>query len=84
MTNMIGMYAMHNDAFDYNLLSVFDAMLRERSVTRAAEQLGLTQSAMSHASTGCATTSTIRSSSRPAKAWRRPPRPRPWPAPSSK
>ncbi|QBY55927.1 LysR family transcriptional regulator [Cupriavidus oxalaticus] len=40
---------MHNDAFDCNLLAVFDAMLRERSVTRAAAQLGLTQSAMSHA-----------------------------------
>lgn len=49
MTNMIGMYAMHTDTFDYNLLAVFDAMLRERNVTRAAEQLGLTQSAMSHA-----------------------------------
>ncbi|WP_431831608.1 LysR family transcriptional regulator [Cupriavidus consociatus] len=44
-----GMYAMHSDTFDYNLLTVFDAMLRERSVTRAAAQLGLTQSAMSHA-----------------------------------
>ena len=44
------MYAVHNDSsFDYNLLAVFDAMLRERNVTRAAEQLGLTQSAMSHA-----------------------------------
>ncbi|MBP0625072.1 LysR family transcriptional regulator [Cupriavidus sp. LEh25] len=40
---------MHSDTFDYNLLTVFDAMLRERSVTRAAAQLGLTQSAMSHA-----------------------------------
>ncbi len=40
---------MHIDDFDYNLLTVFDAMLRERSVTRAAQQLGLTQSAMSHA-----------------------------------
>ncbi|RDK05605.1 LysR family transcriptional regulator [Cupriavidus lacunae] len=40
---------MHTEHFDYNLLSVFDAMLRERSVTRAASQLGLTQSAMSHA-----------------------------------
>lgn len=40
---------MHIEDFDYNLLTVFDAMLRERSVTRAAAQLGLTQSAMSHA-----------------------------------
>ncbi len=49
MTVIDGMYAMHTDDFDYNLLTVFDAMLRERSVTRAAQQLGLTQSAMSHA-----------------------------------
>jgi DNA-binding transcriptional LysR family regulator len=31
-----------------NLLTVFDAILRERSVTRAAEALGTTQSALSH------------------------------------
>lgn len=40
---------MHSEDFDYNLLAVFDAMLAERNVTRAAERLGLTQSAMSHA-----------------------------------
>ena len=40
---------MHVAELDLNLLAVFDAMLRERSVTRAAESLGLTQSAMSHA-----------------------------------
>ncbi|MCY1211500.1 Nodulation protein D 2 [compost metagenome] len=49
MQNIVRMYAVHNAPFDYNLLAVFDAMLRERNVTRAAEQLGLTQSAMSHA-----------------------------------
>lgn len=43
------MYSVHMENFDYNLVAVFDAMLRERNVTRAAEQLGLTQSAMSHA-----------------------------------
>ncbi|WP_201296043.1 MULTISPECIES: LysR family transcriptional regulator [Pseudomonas] len=32
-----------------NLLLAFDALLREGSVTKAADQLGLTQSAMSHA-----------------------------------
>ncbi|MEP9317748.1 LysR family transcriptional regulator [Pseudomonas sp. LABIM340] len=32
-----------------NLLVAFDALLRERNVSRAAEHLGLTQSAMSHA-----------------------------------
>jgi DNA-binding transcriptional LysR family regulator len=37
------------DSLDLNLLGVLDAMLRERSVTRAAQTLGLTQSAMSHA-----------------------------------
>ena len=40
---------MHNEKFDLNLLAVFDSLLRERSVTRAGEQLGLSQSAMSHA-----------------------------------
>lgn len=35
--------------FDLNLLVVFDAVLRERSVTKAGERLGLSQPAMSHA-----------------------------------
>src|SRR3954470_19730769 len=34
---------------DLNLLGTFDALLREQSVTRAAEALGVTQSAVSHA-----------------------------------
>ncbi|SDH82944.1 LysR family transcriptional regulator [Variovorax sp. OV700] len=42
-----------NDArlrqLDLNLLTIFDALLREQSVTRAAEGLGVTQSAISHA-----------------------------------
>jgi DNA-binding transcriptional LysR family regulator len=38
-------------AIDLNLLVVFDAILRERSVTRAGHQLGLSQPAMSHALT---------------------------------
>lgn len=33
---------------DLNLLRVFDVMMRERSVTRAAAELGRTQSAVSH------------------------------------
>lgn len=33
---------------DLNLLAVFDALLRERSVTKAGQTLGITQSAMSH------------------------------------
>jgi DNA-binding transcriptional LysR family regulator len=35
--------------FDLNLLVAFDALARERSVTRAAARLGVTQSAVSHA-----------------------------------
>src|SRR5438128_10605513 len=34
--------------FDLNLLVVFDVLTTERSVTRAAERLGRTQSAVSH------------------------------------
>ncbi|MDP8996759.1 MAG: LysR family transcriptional regulator [Pseudomonadota bacterium] len=34
---------------DLNLLRVFDALMAERSVTRAAERIGRTQSAVSHA-----------------------------------
>lgn len=34
---------------DLNLLVAFDALAREQNVTRAAERLGITQSAMSHA-----------------------------------
>ncbi|UCH30124.1 MAG: LysR family transcriptional regulator, partial [Myxococcales bacterium] len=33
---------------DLNLLVALDALTRERSVTRAAERVGVTQSAMSH------------------------------------
>jgi DNA-binding transcriptional LysR family regulator len=36
-------------AFDLNLLVVFDAVMQERSVTRAANRLGLSQPALSHA-----------------------------------
>lgn len=35
--------------FDLNLLVVFDVLMEERSVTRAAQRLGRTQSAVSHA-----------------------------------
>jgi DNA-binding transcriptional LysR family regulator len=44
------MNALHDLAqVDLNLLVALDVLARERSVTRAAEQLGLTQSALSHA-----------------------------------
>jgi DNA-binding transcriptional LysR family regulator len=39
----------HFNSLDLNLLRVFDALIEERSVTRAAERLGLSQSAISHA-----------------------------------
>jgi DNA-binding transcriptional LysR family regulator len=38
-------------AIDLNLLVVFDAIMRDRSVTRAGHRLGLSQPAMSHALT---------------------------------
>ena len=38
-------------AIDLNLLVVLDALMRERSVTRAGQRLGLSQPAMSHALT---------------------------------
>ncbi|WP_175998235.1 LysR family transcriptional regulator [Burkholderia stabilis] len=39
----------HDDDFDLNLLMVLDALLREQHLTRAASELGLSQSGMSHA-----------------------------------
>ncbi|MDB5829614.1 MAG: transcriptional regulator, LysR family, partial [Variovorax sp.] len=39
---------MHINDVDLNLLRLFDAVYRARSVSRAAEQLGLTQPAASH------------------------------------
>jgi DNA-binding transcriptional LysR family regulator len=43
------MHFMHIRDLDLNLLVLFDALLRERSVTRAAAEVGLSQGAMSHA-----------------------------------
>jgi DNA-binding transcriptional LysR family regulator len=40
---------MHSLDLDLNLLAVFDAMFQEGNVSKAAQGLGLTQSAMSHA-----------------------------------
>src|SRR5258706_9294120 len=39
----------HLDTFDLNLLLALDALLSERSVTRASARIGITQSAASHA-----------------------------------
>jgi DNA-binding transcriptional LysR family regulator len=41
--------AVHFPGLDLNLLRVFDTLIEERSVTRAGERLGLSQSAISHA-----------------------------------
>jgi DNA-binding transcriptional LysR family regulator len=43
------MSAMNWGAFDLNLLIVFDAVMQDRSVTRAGNRIGLSQPAMSHA-----------------------------------
>jgi DNA-binding transcriptional LysR family regulator len=40
---------MNINTFDFNLLRVFDAVMKEGNLTTAGAQLGLTQSAMSHA-----------------------------------
>ncbi|MEM9452967.1 MAG: LysR substrate-binding domain-containing protein [Myxococcota bacterium] len=42
------MQQLHLSQIDVNLLVSLDTLLRERSVTRAAKRLGLSQSAMSH------------------------------------
>ena len=47
--SFISMNAMHLSRVDLNLFVVFDAIHRERSVTRAAHALHLTQPALSHA-----------------------------------
>lgn len=39
----------HNAELDLNLLPVLDALIRVRNVSRAAEELGMSQSAVSHA-----------------------------------
>jgi len=41
-------FAMSSDEVDLNLLRVFNVLMQERSVTRAADHLGRTQSAVSH------------------------------------
>src|SRR6478672_3869195 len=51
MILLVIMHAAHDDlrGVDLNLVVALDALLAERHVTRAAERLGLTQSAASHA-----------------------------------
>lgn len=48
MNKLSDMNLMHIDTIDLNLLRLFDAVYRARSVSRAAEALGLTQPAASH------------------------------------
>ena len=43
------MLSVNLSTFDLNLLVVFDAVMRERSVTRAGSSLGMSQPAVSHA-----------------------------------
>lgn len=43
------MNSIHFEILDLNLLRVFEALIEERSATRAGARLGLTQSAISHA-----------------------------------
>ncbi|SMH31487.1 transcriptional regulator, LysR family [Azospirillum lipoferum] len=45
----IVMRSIHSPALDLNLIKVFDALLEARSVSRAADSLGVSQSAVSHA-----------------------------------
>jgi DNA-binding transcriptional LysR family regulator len=42
---------MNISTFDLNLLRVFDALMREQNVSRAAERLSLSQPAVSNALT---------------------------------
>src|SRR5437764_14559060 len=46
---LTSMNTVHFNALDLNLLRVFEALMQERSATRAGERFGLTQSAISHA-----------------------------------
>lgn len=48
MRYIISMNEVHLGAFDLNLLVALDALLTERSVTKAAARIGITQSAASH------------------------------------
>ena len=45
---IFGIFFMNLERVDLNLLIYLDVLLREKNVTRAAEQLGVTQPAMSN------------------------------------
>src|SRR5262249_48972348 len=46
---MAGIHVMNLQTIDLNLLIIFEALMEERSVTRAARRVGLSQPAMSNA-----------------------------------
>lgn len=46
---MTGIHDMNLQTVDLNLLLVFEALMEERGVTRAAKRVGLSQPAMSNA-----------------------------------
>lgn len=62
---------------DLNLLLVFDALMRERNLSRAAIRLHRSQPAVSNALAACANSSTSRCSGAPPRAWNPPPPPSP-------
>ena len=45
---ILGIFCMNVSRIDLNLLVYLDVLLRERNVTRAAEELGISQPAMSN------------------------------------
>ena len=49
VTPPFGLAPMNWNAFDLNLLVVFEAVMQERSLTRAGRRLGMSQPAVSHA-----------------------------------
>ena len=49
MDRLLRMHETPLEAFDLNLLTTLDVLLEERSVSRAAARVGITQSAMSRA-----------------------------------
>ncbi len=66
------MTSMNLKSVDLNLLVAFDALMSERSVSRAAAKLGITQSALSHALKRLRVCSAILLCSAGREVWSRP------------